>query len=137
MAIDDGDMLAPKPQKTAYTVGYRKPPKHSQFTKGQSGNPKGRPKGAKSFATEFHDELSTRIHVTENGKPKKISRRKAVTKQLINRAAAGDLKAILLLLNEVRLQESLLAPGMAQPTAPPSLIINFVDKKKGEGNDND
>src|SRR5713226_7449279 len=113
MAIDDGDMLPPKPHK------------HSQFTKGQSGNPKGRPKVAKSFATEFHDELSTRIPVTENGKPKKISRRKAVTKQLINRAAAGDLKAILMLLNEVRLQESLPAAGLAQPTAPPSLIINF------------
>lgn len=34
-------------EKTAeYTVGYRKPPIHSRFRKGQSGNPRGRPRGA-------------------------------------------------------------------------------------------
>ena len=28
-----------------YTVGYGRPPEHSRFRKGQSGNPRGRPRG--------------------------------------------------------------------------------------------
>ena len=36
-----------------YEVGYGKPSAHTRFRKGQSGNPKGRGKGAKSFASAF------------------------------------------------------------------------------------
>ena len=32
-------------------VGYRKPPVHTRFKPGQSGNPKGRPKGPRNLAT--------------------------------------------------------------------------------------
>jgi Family of unknown function (DUF5681) len=31
-----------------HQMGYGKPPRHSQFVKGQSGNPRGRPPGAKT-----------------------------------------------------------------------------------------
>ena len=41
-----------------YEIGYGRPPKHTQFKKGQSGNPEGRPKGIKSLSTELDDELS-------------------------------------------------------------------------------
>ena len=34
-----------------YKVGYKKPPLHSRFKKGQSGNPRGRPRGAKNFSS--------------------------------------------------------------------------------------
>ena len=36
------------PVKTNYEVGYGKPPEASKFKKGKSGNPKGRPKGARN-----------------------------------------------------------------------------------------
>ena len=35
---------------SGYEVGYGKPPKHSRFRPGKSGNPKGRPKGSKNKA---------------------------------------------------------------------------------------
>ncbi len=87
-------------------VGYKKPPRHSQFKPGVSGNAKGRPKGAFNFATVIEQELRARIEVTENGKRKRISKREAIAKQTVNRAAAGDPKATSTLLNEARLQES-------------------------------
>jgi hypothetical protein len=40
-----------------YQLGYGKPPKHSQFTKGRSGNPKGRPVRARSFKDDLTAEL--------------------------------------------------------------------------------
>ena len=44
-----------------YDVGYRRPPPASRFKPGQSGNPKGRQRGAKNFATELADELQEKI----------------------------------------------------------------------------
>jgi len=78
----------------AYRIGYGKPPQHSQFQKGESGNKKGRPKGSKNIATAFNDELNRRIHVTENGHHRTITKREAVIKQVVNNAAAGDSKAV-------------------------------------------
>jgi hypothetical protein len=88
-----------------YEVGRGKPPKHTQFKKGQSGNPKGRGKGVRNFATEIQAELDTLIPITEDGKRKKITKRKAVAKQIVNKAASGDTKVIPVLLNEARQHE--------------------------------
>ena len=96
-------------------VGYGRSLKNSQFPKGKSGNPKGRPKGVKNFMTEIREELNARIPITENGKRKKITKRKAVAKQLVNKAAAGDPKASLVLLNETRPYETDSYAASAQP----------------------
>jgi hypothetical protein len=96
-------------------VGYGKPPKHTQFQPGKSGNPKGRPKGSKNFATVIQDELERRVVVTEDGRRRKITKREAVAKQLVNRAAGGDPKAIPVLLNETRAYENDASAGGPQP----------------------
>jgi Family of unknown function (DUF5681) len=96
---DDDDLKPP------YEVGYRNPPQQTQFVKGKSGNPKGRPKGSRNFATVIQDELKRRVAVTEDGKRKRITKREAVAKQLVNKAAAGDPRAIPILLNETRPHE--------------------------------
>jgi len=89
-----------------YEVGRGKPPKHTRFAKGKSGNPDGRPKGSKNFAMTIQAELKRRVTVTEDGRRKKISKREAVAKQLVNKAAAGDHRAIPVLLNETRPYEA-------------------------------
>jgi hypothetical protein len=77
-----------------YTIGYRKPPKRTQFRKGESGNKSGRSKGSKNVATVLRNELNQRIPITENGKHRTITKLEATIKQMINRAAAGDARAM-------------------------------------------
>lgn len=81
------------PREPDYEVGYKKPPKHSQFKKGQSGNPRGRPRGSKNSATLFNEALNEKVVITENGRQRAISKREAMFKQLANSAARGDPKA--------------------------------------------
>jgi hypothetical protein len=50
-----------------YDVGYRRPPPSGQFKKGTSGNPKGRPKGAKNFLTLLEQELAQTVVINEGG----------------------------------------------------------------------
>lgn len=77
-----------------YDVGYRRPPKATQFKKGESGNPKGRPKGARGLEKVVLDELKTKITVNENGRSKKLKKVEAIAKQMVNKALTGDHKAI-------------------------------------------
>lgn len=74
-------------------VGYGKPPKKHQFKKGRSGNPKGRPKGSPNLLTAIDRALKERVLVTEEGRKRSISKMEAAAKQLVNRAATGDLRA--------------------------------------------
>ena len=83
-------------------VGYSKPPRHSRFVKGQSGNPRGRPPGAKNLKTLLNKALNELVIVTENGGQRKISKREAIVTQLVNGSAKGDLKAIHILLGMLR-----------------------------------
>lgn len=88
-----------------YAVGYGRPPQATRFRPGRSGNPKGRPKGSKNLSTAIQEELDARVVVTENGRRRTISKRQAIAKQLVNKAAAGDPRALPIVLNEARLSE--------------------------------
>lgn len=68
-----------------YEVGYKKPPKSTQFQKGHSGF-KGR-KRSKQRPIEdvLIEELSKTIVITENGKRSKVSRLEAMVKKNIPR----------------------------------------------------
>lgn len=85
--------MAKHPKTTNYEIGYKKPPKSGQFKPGQSGNKKGRPKGSKNFKTDLAEELAETISITEGGKPKKITKQKAIIKSTVAKAIKGDIKA--------------------------------------------
>jgi len=85
--------------KGDYEVGYRKPPRHTRFNKGQSGNPKGRPGGAKNLSTLLSEALNEPVIVAESGGRRTISKRQAIIKQLVNQSAKGDWRATKLLLD--------------------------------------
>lgn len=76
-----------------HEVGYCKPPGRTRFVKGQSGNPKGRPKGSQSLATILTKVGRQRVKVTENGRTRDITKSEAAVLQLWNKVVSGDLNA--------------------------------------------
>ena len=77
-----------------YEVGYAKPPKHTQFPKGQSGNPKGKPKGSKNFKTDVKDTLKEPVRLNSGGKRKNVSTQQATLLRLREKALSGDARAL-------------------------------------------
>jgi len=76
-----------------YDVGYGKPPKHSQFQKGQSGNPNGRPKGSKNISTILGERLFSKVSIMENGRRKQITMVEALFRTLLKSGLEGDVRA--------------------------------------------
>jgi hypothetical protein len=72
-----------------YEVGYRKPPKSSQFKKGVSGNPLGRRKKSADFGSKLLRECDQKLIINENGKRKVITKSEGVVKQLLNKSLSG------------------------------------------------
>lgn len=73
-------------------IGYGNPPKHSQYKKGQSGNPKGRPPKV-PLVTVLEAALDEEILVSIGGEQVQLSKKAVWLKKLVNDAAKGDHKA--------------------------------------------
>jgi hypothetical protein len=81
-----------------YEVGYGKPPKHSRWKPGQSGNHRGKEKGHKGIKTDLEAELNAIETVKgKDGWSKKGRQQRLAIATLCRRAANGDLKAQALL----------------------------------------
>ena len=108
------DAVSNKPPKDIepgnYQVGYGKPPLHTRFRKGHSGNPNGRPRGSKSFATLVNQALEQPVVLRKNGRT--MTKRELLAEQLVNKAASGDYRATRLLTVE-------LAPSLEKRAADP------------------
>ncbi len=82
-----------------YEVGYGRPPTHTRFRPGRSGNPKGRPKGAKNETTILHEIMNRPIEIRESGRARKISVLAAILLKFAENALKGDPRSATFLLN--------------------------------------
>jgi hypothetical protein len=99
-----------------HSVGFGKPPQHTRFRKGASGNRRGRPTGSEDLGKVAVQEFNERIEVREHGKTRRLSKQRVAMRQLSNQAANGDPKAIALLL-EIQKKTGVLGQTAA-PSAP-------------------
>ncbi len=65
-----------------------------KFQEGQSGNPKGRPKGARSMTTILREMLETEIETDVDGEKVKMQFQDAIIRKLLQKASKGEIKAI-------------------------------------------
>jgi hypothetical protein len=102
------------PRMGDYEVGYGKPPRHTRFKKGQSGNPRGRPGGSKNLSTLLTEALNEVVIVAENGGRRKITKRQAIITQLVNQSAKADWRATKILLDILQVIEARTEPMTAE-----------------------
>jgi hypothetical protein len=87
------------PKSADYVVGFRKPPKHTQFRPGHSGNPKGRQKGAKGMKTLARQILTTRVPVRSASGTKMMTRMDALLHKMVELSMKGNPRLILTLID--------------------------------------
>lgn len=121
----------------AYRVGYRSPPKTTQFKKGESGNPKGRPKGSRGLQTIMVEELKSNVTIHENGRSKTVKKGEVIVKQMVNKAMAGDHKAAHLVLGvsqQHEYQESLKESSVMETLPQEDRIVmqSLIERMKSQ-----
>lgn len=77
-----------------YDVGYGRPPKHTRFKPGQSGNPAGRPQGVRNFGTDLKATLNAPVRLMRDGRPRKVSTQEAMLLRLREKALGGEARAL-------------------------------------------
>jgi hypothetical protein len=80
-------------------VGYGKPPRAHQFRSGVSGNPAGRPRGAKNEETILRELLHHKVALNERGKTRKIILLEAILRKVAEDSLRGNIKSVGFLLN--------------------------------------
>lgn len=81
------------PKGGDYEVGYGKPPKHSRFKKGLSGNPKGRPPRQPDLLTELARVLGQKVTITVNDSRERVTIQQAILLRLRDQALHGEVWA--------------------------------------------
>ena len=87
-----------KKNQSDYTVGYKKPPRHTQFKPGESGNRKGRPKQGETFADVITKQVRKKVTVSTGNIVRKVPMLVAIAMKHISKAAGGDPKSTAIVL---------------------------------------
>jgi hypothetical protein len=100
----------------------------TRFKKGVSGNPKGRPKGSLNLASAFMKALREKVVINEHGQRKTVTKLEAALKQLANKGASGDLRALAqltALAQDAEAKQNM--PGAQEP------VVSEIDQEVMEG----
>ena len=88
-----------KPRPGDGDVGYACPPRTHRFKPGQSGNPKGRPKGAKNESTILREIFERKIESRTGNRSRKITILEGILLRITEDSLKGNTKSAAFLLN--------------------------------------
>jgi len=100
-----------------YEIGYGKPPAHSRFQPGVSGNPGGKRKGARNLSSDVKRALLVPVKVKDGGKSRKVSTQQAALMRLREKALKGDSRSLDRLLELARIFNNDPNVGAASPSS--------------------
>ncbi len=106
-----------------YDVGYKKPPKHTQWSKGQSGNPSGKKKKDESLVDKVNKLGGEEIVVHKGGQKQVISNLDAVAHALLAKAQSGHIPAIKILIDLGGADAVAAASAMGYDITPADLAV--------------
>jgi hypothetical protein len=104
-----------------YEVGYGRPPERTRFRTAQSGNPNGRPKGAKNAAVMARAALERKVLVVAKGVRQKMTVREVSLRKFADKALTGDQRALAFLLALAEEQNS------SEPAPPDAAVSDSHD----------
>jgi Family of unknown function (DUF5681) len=90
-------------------VGYKRPPRHTRFQPGRSGNPRGRQKGLHNLASDVKRTLEAPVKLNDRGRQRLVSTQEATLLRLREKALNGDQRAIDRLVQLAEAYNSLIA----------------------------
>src|SRR5712671_44660 len=133
-------MNAPQTTSASYEVGYRKPPRHTQFHKGQSGNPGGRPRRlpAKRLDELALYEAYRPTVVMEDGHAVPMPAIQAVLRRQLESAASGNVRAQRDILAMIRdIEQARRIAAMFEDGDADDVVNDTDDADAIDGDDND
>jgi hypothetical protein len=144
-----------------YEVGYKRPPRHTQFQPGQSGNPAGRPRGLNNLSTDVKRMLEASVTITERGRKRRISTQRGALMLLREMVMHGDRHAQKQLFELAKLfnnepsetvtqalpaedqailaayEEEITAAAVQSPPAEPFIRVRLSDRFKSSSSDDE
>src|SRR5258707_6470871 len=86
--------MTDEPSDEGFAVGYKKPPQHSRFQPGRSGNPRGKQKGVRNLGSDVKRTLEVPVRLNEQGRARRVSTPETALLRLREKALKGDARSL-------------------------------------------
>lgn len=115
-SVNEPKVQAEKDGQGDYEIGYGRPPKQYQFKPGQSGNPRGRPRGQLSKKAVWERIMSEPMYIREEGRTRKVTKYEGLCLAQLTKGIKGDARSARFAMSEAE------RAGFGQPGAEPAPV---------------